>query len=307
MKYTGKPLQYSLKEHLNISNFISSVYRTTKQLDDFPLARFEIWVYEHYNENTDFFADNCHIWRDDSGEIAGILISEDGENGFHLISHPQNTGIFEIMISFLFDSRAKDRNELWTELSAFKRKEHEIYAEYGIVKTESYALTRYYDLKNFSLMAEIPEDYYIESADMNLNPAKHVELVKNAFGKDFYSEKLYEKLRNSPNYHADLDITVYSKTGKAVSACTGWVDPVNRTAEIETVCTHSDYRRKGLARIAMIKCLQKLKEKGVSKAYISSLNDVTHNFYDSFSYKNRQKSYEYSWKRNLGERSPVTP
>ncbi|MBB6482699.1 hypothetical protein [Spirochaeta isovalerica] len=101
MKYTGKPLQYSLEEHLNISNFISSVYKTSKQLDDFPLARFEIWVYEHYNENMNFFADNCHIWRDENGEIAGIFISEDGENGFHLINHPHNTEIFEIMVSFL--------------------------------------------------------------------------------------------------------------------------------------------------------------------------------------------------------------
>lgn len=43
MKYIGTPLHYSLKEHLNISNFISSVYKATKQLDDFSLARFEIW------------------------------------------------------------------------------------------------------------------------------------------------------------------------------------------------------------------------------------------------------------------------
>nr|WP_246433974.1 GNAT family N-acetyltransferase [Spirochaeta isovalerica] len=133
---------------------------------------------------------------------------------------------------------------------------------------------------------------------MNLNPTKHVELIKNAFGKDFYSEKLYEKLRTSPNYHADLDITVYSKTGKAVSTCTGWADSLNEIAEIETVCTHSDYRQKGLARIAMIKCLQKLKEKGFTKAYISSLNEITHNFYDSFTYKNRQKSYEYCWNKS---------
>jgi predicted GNAT family acetyltransferase len=103
---------------------------------------------------------------------------------------------------------------------------------------------------------------------------------------------------NSPNYHADLDITVYSKTGRAVSTCTGWVDSFNGIAEIETVCTHSDYRQKGLARIAMITCLQKLKEKGFTKAYISSLNEITHTFYDSFPYKNRQKSYEYSWNKS---------
>jgi len=298
MKYTGKPLQYSLKEHLNISNFISSVYKATKQLDDFPLARFEIWVYENYNENTNFFADNCHIWRDESTEIVGIFISEDGENGFHFINHPHNTEIFEIMISFLFDFWAKDKKELWTELSEFKIREREIYDQYGIIKTESYALTRYYDLKNFSLIAEIPEDYYVESAELNHEPAKHVELIKNAFGKDFYSEKLYERLRNSPNYNADLDITVYSKTGKAVSTCTGWVDSVNRLAEIETVGTHSDYRQKGLARIAMIKCLQQLKEKGYTKAYISSFNEITHKFYDSFPHMNKQISYEYSWKKN---------
>lgn len=298
MKYTGKPLQYSLEEHLNISNFISSVYEATEQLDDFPLARFEIWVYEHYNENMNFFADNCHIWRDESGEIAGIFISEDGENGFHLINHPHNTEIIDIMFSFLFDFWAKDKKELWTELSAYKIKEHEIYGQHGIVKNDSYALTRYYDLENFRLTAEISEDYYVESANTNLNPAKHVELIKNAFDKGFYSEKLYEKLRNSPNYNPGLDITVYSKTGEAVSTCTGWVDSINTIAEIETVGTHSDYRQRGLARVAMNECLYQLKKKGCTKAYISSFNEITHKFYDSFPYKNRQISYEYNWKKN---------
>lgn len=298
MRYTGNPLQYSLEEHLNISNFISSVYKASKQLDDFPLARFEIWVYEHYSENTNFYADNCHIWRDYNDEIVGIFISEDGENGFHLISHPQNTEITEIMLSYLFNVWATSKKELWTDLSIFKEKEHELYKKYGIFRTESYALTRYYDLDELKTMSVIPDNYYVESASKNLNPTKHTELIKNAFNKDFYTEQLYAKLRKSPNYISDLDITVYSQSGVAISTCTGWVDSINNIAEIETVGTHSEYRQRGFARLAMNECLHQLKINGYSKAYISSLNEITHKFYDSFPYKNRQISYEYSWKKS---------
>lgn len=298
MRYTGNPLQYSLEEHLNISNFISSVYEASKQLDDFPLARFEIWVYEHYSENTNFYADNCHIWRDYNDEIVGIFISEDGENGFHLINHPQNTEITEIMLSYLFNVWAKSKKELWTDLSIFKEKDHELYKKYGIFRTESYALTRYYDLDELNVMSVIPDNYYVESASKNLNPTKHTELIKNAFNKDFYTEQLYGKLRKSPNYISDLDITVYSQSGVAISTCTGWVDSINNIAEIETVGTHSEYRQRGFARLAMNECLHQLKINGYSKAYISSLNEITHKFYDSFPYKNRQISYEYSWKKS---------
>lgn len=298
MRYTGNPLQYSLEEHLNISNFISSVYEASKQLDDFPLARFEIWVYEHYSENTNFYADNCHIWRDYNDEIVGIFISEDGENGFHLISHPQNTEITEIMLSYLFNVWAKSKKELWTDLSIFKEKDHELYKKYGIFRTESYALTRYYDLDELNVMSVIPDNYYVESASKNLNPTKHTELIKNAFNKDFYTEQLYAKLRKSPNYISDHDITVYSQSGVAISTCTGWVDSINNIAEIETVGTHSEYRQRGFARLAMNECLHQLKINGYSKAYISSLNEITHKFYDSFPYKNRQISYEYSWKKS---------
>lgn len=299
MKYKGHPLQYSFEEHLKISNFISSVYKATDQLDDFPIARFEIWVYEHFTENTNFYVDNCHIWRDDRGEIVGIFISEDGENGFHFINYPQNTEIFEIMLSYLFNVWAKNKKELWTDLSVYKEREHELYSKYGVFRTESYALTRYYDLEELNVISGLTNDYYVESASKNLNPTKHTELIKNAFNKDFYSEQLYEKLRKSPNYSADLDITVYSQSGEAISTCTGWVDSINKIAEIETVGTHSEFRQKGLARVAMIECLQQLKEKGFTKAYISSLGEITHKFYDSFPYKNRQISYEYSWKKSI--------
>lgn len=295
MKYIGHNLQYSTEEHIKITSFMSSVYKATDQLDDFSIARFELWVYEHFTDNTIFYQNNCRIWRDINDEIVGIFISEDGENGFHLINHPDNTKILEIMLSYLFNVWAKEKTRLWTELSEFKMREHEIYSQYGIVKTGSYGMTRYYDLVEFNVLSEISDDYYVESARTSLNESKHTQLIKNAFNKDFYSEELYEKLRKSPNYSDDLDITIYSKTGMAISTCTGWIDLNNKIAEIETVGTHSEFRQRGLARLTMFECMLQLKKKGYSKVYISSFNEVTHKFYDSFRYENKQLKYDYSW------------
>jgi hypothetical protein len=278
---------------------MSMIYTYTKQLDDFPRSRFEIWIYEHYLEDREhgFYSKNCHIWRDGDDKIIGLFISEDGDSGFHLISHQNNHDILEVMLSWLFGAWASKKDELWTELSNYKKSEAKIYAQKGFMKTDSYSVTRTYNLEELNSSVKLPKGFYIESADKYLDISGHVELIKNAFNKKFYKAILYERLRIAPGYSADLDITIYSPEGAAVSTCKGWVDTINKVAEIETVGTHCDYRRLGLARAAVTVCLQRLKEKGYRYAFISSLNDITHNFYDSFPYENRQISFEYTWKK----------
>lgn len=51
-------------------------------------------------------------------------------------------------------------------------------------------------------------------------------------------------------------------------------------AEIETICTHSDYRRKGLAEAVIKECMKRLDKLGIKKVYITAWNDITNNLYE---------------------------
>lgn len=299
MDFYVSPFRNTQEEYAQILDFMSLVYGQTRQLDDFPRARFEIWCYEHFlqDEESGFFPKNCHLWKADQDELAGVFISEDGESAVHLISHPGYPELTHTMLAWVFEVWAAERDELWTELSTCKTREIALYTQHGFTRSETYAVTRRYDLADLNLQWELPEGFSVTSAGEDVDIAGHVALIKDAFGKEFYEEAVYQRLRNALSYSADLDITVYSPENKAVATCTGWVDTMNNVAEIETVGTHSKYRRRGLARVAMTVCLERLQRKGYTSAFISSLNDITHAFYDSFPFEGRDVGFEYHWKR----------
>jgi len=299
MSIIGSAYNNTEEEYQQVFKFISSVYSHTQKMDDFTLSRLEIWFYEHFFQDTtnSFFTLNCHLWKHSSNEIVGLFVSEDGENGFHLITHPEHFELIDSILSWVFDVWAVNKNSLWTELVAFKTQEIDLYGHRGFKKTEEYSISRVYDLEQFDESLKLPAGFSVASADEKLDVSGHVELIKNAFDKDFYSSLVYEKLREASSYSAELDISVYTPEGVAVATCTGWVDVNNKVAEIETVGTHRNYRQRGLARAVMTTCLRRLKEQGYISASISSFNDITHSFYDSFAYKERIISFEYVWNK----------
>ncbi|HEY3291359.1 MAG TPA: GNAT family N-acetyltransferase, partial [Anaerolineae bacterium] len=64
-----------------------------------------------------------------------------------------------------------------------------------------------------------------------------------------------------------------------VSSCVGFLDHKNRIAEVERVCTHGLYRRRGLAEAVIRACLERLKEAGYEFAYIQGYSPDANSLY----------------------------
>ncbi len=85
-----------------------------------------------------------------------------------------------------------------------------------------------------------------------------------------FSQDIYDGLRGAPGYDAALDILVESETGELVANCIAWSDSESRIGTFEPVGTHARYRRRGLARLAVLEGLRRLKQRGMRWGRVST-------------------------------------
>jgi hypothetical protein len=97
-------------------------------------------------------------------------------------------------------------------------------------------------------------------------------------------------------YHAPTDICVMAPDGRLVAGCEALIDARNLEADIERVCTHSDFRQRGFARAAIVECLYRLKAMGIHSAYIMGYSEAALALYGSLGAVDEQEAYTYEYK-----------
>lgn len=82
----------------------------------------------------------------------------------------------------------------------------------------------------------------------------------------------YNHLHDGPLYHPQTDLCVMTEDGRLVAGCEALIDIRNAEADIERVCTHSSFRKRGFARAVIQECLHRLHEMGIRRAYITGFS-----------------------------------
>jgi GNAT superfamily N-acetyltransferase len=130
--------------------------------------------------------------------------------------------------------------------------------------------------------------------------AQHI-LRQNAFsGRNDLSEeeidrelKLFGYARESPIYHAPTDVCIKAPDGTLVAGCEALIDARNAEADIERVCTHSSYRRRGFGKVVIQECLYRLRDMAIEKAYITGYSEEAIGLYSSLGAQKRTESFIY--------------
>jgi GNAT superfamily N-acetyltransferase len=78
-----------------------------------------------------------------------------------------------------------------------------------------------------------------------------------------FSTEIYCSLRDAPLYDPALDILVEADDGTLVANCIAWADAASGVGIFEPVGTHAQYRRRGLARLAILEGLRRLRARGL--------------------------------------------
>ncbi len=99
--------------------------------------------------------------------------------------------------------------------------------------------------------------------------------------------------RQNPIYHPQTDLCVMAPDGSFAAGCEALIDARNAIADIERVCTHSGYRRRGLARAVILECLRRLREMGLRRAYITGYSPEAIALYGSLGAKEESISLIY--------------
>jgi GNAT superfamily N-acetyltransferase len=104
-------------------------------------------------------------------------------------------------------------------------------------------------------------------------------------------------VKRSPLYDPYMDIVVVNGDGLAIAGCEGIIDYENGLVEIERVCTHDQYRKKGYATMAIHECIKRGIQRGVTKVQITGMNDVTRHMYSRFGESLVVKKHRFAYKK----------
>ena len=272
------------------------------------LGRFVDWKYGLYTEKRSFpsFCDeNGHLWFDAFGELVGFAISETGDADFNIMSREGYRFLYEEILQWVLtawkERISPNRDNSSTEITEYQDWETKILERYGFHCQSSF-FTRRFDLIQ-ELAPRFPLEPCFRIVDMKSHPDYRAQgiLRAEAFqGKNALSaEELNHRLKyfnynhNGPLYHPEMDLCVMAEDGRFASGCEALINAHCLEADIERVCTHSDFRKRGLARAVIQECLYRLKAMGIHNAYITGYSPEAVALYGSMGAVDQVRSFVY--------------
>jgi GNAT superfamily N-acetyltransferase len=304
MKTTHRDYADESGDFNRLSRFIVENNASIRSHSTWCLGRFVDWRFGLWGDKLHipgFWNENAHLWFDGFGELAGFAISEDGGCEVAIITAGGYRFLFEGMLQWVLESWGDRKPALSIEITALQTLEGEVLESHGFLCTSSFYRS------SFDLTAELVERFPLEEGyrivDMHVHPdyrAQHI-LRQNAFaGKTDLSEeeicrvsKLYGYARESPIYHPQTDVGVVASDGTFVAGCEALIDARNAEADIERVCTHSSYRRRGFGRVVIQECLVRLRGMGMRRAHITGYSQEAIGLYGSLGANERTELLNY--------------
>lgn len=271
------------------------------------LGRLADWKYALYPNKRAFACfceENAHMWFDGLGELAGFAVSESGDAGFSILTLDGYRFLYEEMLHWVLDTwkgRVRDQSRFSTEITEYQDWETRILERYGF-RCELTFFTRRFDL-TCELAPRSPLEPGFVIVDMKSHPDYVAQSIlrANAFQKKSHltEEELNDRLKyfnyssNGPVYHPDTDLCVMAEGGRFAAGCEALINAPGLEADIERVCTHSDFRKRGFARAVIQECLYRLKDMGIHNAYITGYSPEALALYGSLGAVDEVKAYFY--------------
>jgi GNAT superfamily N-acetyltransferase len=244
---------------------------------------------------------NAQLWFDAFEELAGFAISENGDSGFAIIIAEGYRFFFEQILDWVLGNWGNRRSCFSTEITERQTTEVSILERFGF-RLGSTFYTRRFDL-TMQPVERFPLKQGFVIVDMLTHPNYREQrlLRAEAFsGKSALTEEelrrhleFYNYTHEGPIYHPQCDLCVMAEDGRFVAGCEALIDARNAEADIERVCTHSGYRRRGFARAVIQECLCRLHNMGMRNAYITGYSPEAIALYGSLGAMDERKSFIY--------------
>lgn len=307
MKTTDRNYSEELGDFHRLARFFTSHRTDRRTLTTWCLGRLVDWkyaLYENKRAYASFCEENAHLWFDGFGELAGFAICESGDAGFSILTLDGYRWLYEELLNWVLQAwqgRITAESRFSTEITEHQAWEMKTVERYGF-RVEAPFFTRRFDLTG-ELAPRLPLEADFSIVDMQSHPDARAQafLRAEAFQKKaaLTEEELNNRLKyynhscNGPIYHPQTDIYVMAKDGRFVAGCEALINAPALEADIERVCTHSDFRQRGFARAAIQECLYRLRAMGIHNAYITGYSEAAIALYGSLGAMDEVRSYFY--------------
>ena len=272
------------------------------------IGRIVDWKWARYENKRAYAAfcdENAHLWFDGFGELAGFAISESGDAGFHVLTLDGYRFLYEEILQWVlvnWKDRILEKGPCFsTEITEHQCWEARILERYGFRPTDTFFTRR------FDLTRELPARPSLEPGflivDMKSHPDYRAQAIlrANAFQKksNLTEEELNTRLKfynhslQGPIYHPDTDLCVMAEDGRFVAGAEALINAPCLEADIERICTHSDFRQRGFARAVTLECMYRLKETGLRNVYITGYSEAAIALYGSLGHVDEFRSFIY--------------
>ncbi len=294
---------YRTGDFMAVRNMIVESFAESGNLGNWLIDRWNFcrMVSHTMHDTYDSWEQTVGIWEDADGVISGVVNSE-GENrgeAFFQVRTPVTASTLEEMFAFAeltLPLQDKDQRVLRLRIPAGDLLREAIAYERGYTKLGWEDTLSVLSLENWAPMPLL-EGFYVK-AGMEVTPEAKALAHAKAFG--YYAETedrtwplAFQRMKEAPDYRAELDLSVVDASGEVMSFCTLWYDPVNRHGILEPVGTIPEARLKGLSRAVIWEGLHRLKEYGAEKVYVGS----TMAFYKKLGFAPAFTSYV--WEKHL--------
>lgn len=307
MKTTHRNYSEENGDFQRLAQFFTSHRANRRTQTTWCLGRLVDWkyaLYENKRAYASFCEENAHLWFDGFGELAGFAICESGDAGFSILTLDGYRFLYEEMLGWVLETwkgRVKERSRFSTEITEHQGWEMKILGRYGF-RIEAPFFTRRFDLTG-ELAPRLPLEPGFVIVDMKSHPDARAQafLRANAFQQKstLTEEELNNRLKyynhscNGPIYHPETDVYVMAEDGRFAAGAEALINAAGLEADIERVCTHSDFRKRGFARAAIQECLYRLKDMGIHNAYITGYSQAAIALYGSIGAVDEVKSFFY--------------
>lgn len=301
MRILHRPFDEQTQDFAKMWQFLIRDYRDKQEQFIWSLGRLGDWKYGIWNEQKyipNFMRKNAQLWFNSFGELIGFVLSEDCDSRFNVFAARGYEFLYPEMLRWIKTHWGGREGDLCTEVHEYQHSFIDALQQEGFEQTELACITRQYRVaKKSQEPICLGERFVIQ--DMASKPDLHgkSQLYANVWGHKEEASPLDimrdEYNRENPCFYPRLDLSIVDEKGLHVAACMAFIDYDNSYAEIEKVCSHSDYRGKGLAEAVIRKCFQRLHEEGIQYAYITGYSEIAKNLYGKLGAEKSKNWYTY--------------
>jgi predicted N-acetyltransferase YhbS len=216
------------------------------------------------------------VWEDDAGKIVAVVHGKgDGPGSAYSQRRPGADGLLDQMVDYAEEhlrhpSTGKlslyvpDRDEGLRAAAA--RRGYEMNVAWAGHDSE-------FDCSKLP-PKRLPGGFAIGSMVDNPDVGPRRKVLSLGFGhtdpSEWTSAVCYRELQRAPDYRPELDLFVVAPDGEYVSCCIAWYDPRNRIGALEPVCTHPDYRRRGMGREVVYEAIRRVAALGAGSVWVGT-------------------------------------